>query len=249
MILASGARSNRQFWLSSLLLMFFVVSPAQGSGEPEQSREIAEGISNLFIAFKQVINQQQSHINNPEIGDKGLTSEVIIEKAMQRYLANNGKPFTFSKHKKLAVAQRHMIDSARVIMDEAQVLINEPGIGFKGFITAIFSRRLASEFTERSPNISFKFTAPLELLRSARNKADSWEQGVFDKQFSSPEWQVGKPYAEVVGENYRWMLPVYHQPGCLSCHGGPEGSIDNLGFIKEGAQLGDLAGALSVDVR
>jgi general secretion pathway protein A len=42
------------------------------------------------------------------------------------------------------------------------------------------------------------------------------------------------------------MLPLYYEPACLHCHGGPKGERDISGYTKEGGKEGELAGAISV---
>ena len=42
------------------------------------------------------------------------------------------------------------------------------------------------------------------------------------------------------------MVPIYQKDGCLTGHGKPKGSIDITGAVREGAELGDLAGAFSI---
>ena len=45
---------------------------------------------------------------------------------------------------------------------------------------------------------------------------------------------------------YCKAIPVKH--GCLTCHGEPAGELDETGFPREGYQLGDLAGAVSLAI-
>ena len=48
------------------------------------------------------------------------------------------------------------------------------------------------------------------------------------------------------GKAVRVMLPLYYGKGCLGCHGTPKGETDVSGYKKEGANEGDLGGAISV---
>lgn len=45
---------------------------------------------------------------------------------------------------------------------------------------------------------------------------------------------------------FRYMLPMYYSAECMPCHGGPAGEIDIAGFPKEGGNVGELAGAISI---
>jgi hypothetical protein len=46
----------------------------------------------------------------------------------------------------------------------------------------------------------------------------------------------------------RALTPIYYSQDCLACHGKPRGILDISGYPREGAQEGDLAGAISVQI-
>jgi general secretion pathway protein A len=48
------------------------------------------------------------------------------------------------------------------------------------------------------------------------------------------------------GKSMRVLLPLFYGKNCLSCHGAPKGERDVTGYPREGAQEGDLGGAISV---
>lgn len=45
---------------------------------------------------------------------------------------------------------------------------------------------------------------------------------------------------------FRYITPLYIDKYCLDCHGKPKGQIDISGYPKEGLEIGDFAGALSL---
>ena len=47
---------------------------------------------------------------------------------------------------------------------------------------------------------------------------------------------------------YRYVTPLYIEEACLDCHGGPAGTIDMAGYTREGLEVGDLAGIISVAI-
>ncbi len=47
-------------------------------------------------------------------------------------------------------------------------------------------------------------------------------------------------------EVFRVLVPEYYGAGCLGCHGEPSGEIDITGYPKEGGQLDDLGGVISI---
>ena len=55
--------------------------------------------------------------------------------------------------------------------------------------------------------------------------------------------------AEVDGKaTFRYVSSLRAERNCLECHGQPAGEKDVTGFKKEGMQLGDLAGAVSISL-
>ncbi len=44
------------------------------------------------------------------------------------------------------------------------------------------------------------------------------------------------------------MMPIYYSEDCLACHGNPKGFLDISGYPREGAQAGELAGAISIQI-
>lgn len=59
-------------------------------------------------------------------------------------------------------------------------------------------------------------------------------------------------YEQLVTENgqqvFRYLQPLRIQEACLGCHGGVQGEIDPFGYEKEGLQVNDLKGAITVTV-
>ncbi|MCI0541386.1 MAG: DUF3365 domain-containing protein [Verrucomicrobiales bacterium] len=138
-------------------------------------------------------------------------------------------------------------------MTEAQPLINEKGKGFKGFLPAVFARQVGERTSEKlSSKVSIKLTAPKDFLRNRANRPDDWETNVMETKFRSASWEKGKSFAESGAhkgkKGYRLALPEYYGESCLSCHGGPKGERDITGGLKEGGQLNELGGAISVVV-
>lgn len=56
-------------------------------------------------------------------------------------------------------------------------------------------------------------------------------------------WQVDRSSGEPL---FRFVMPLWIEPECLPCHGGPPGQVDVAGFPKEGLQVGELGGAITV---
>jgi general secretion pathway protein A len=138
-----------------------------------------------------------------------------------------------------------LIDASKDVVRDAQVVINQRGIGYKNFIPATFGSQAAARFSKRS-RVQLKQTALQP--RNPKNEPDEYESSVL-------RWLSGRPNGEAYvseltesGGTLRVMMPIYYQRECLACHGTPKGEWDISGYPKEGAQEGDLAGAISVKI-
>jgi hypothetical protein len=228
--------------------------PAAAS--PAASREtLAVETATLFRAARVVLSQRQAHINNPDLGDKGLTGGVVVAATKENYVAMAKRDFSLADEGSIeGKVQRAMFESIEEVMDQAQDLINEKGKGFKGFLPAVFGRQVAERFSKRMDGlVAIKLTAPKAYVRNRRNLPDEWESAVIEERFKSAGWETGKSHFEdgqsVRGRKAaRLILPEYYQDSCLGCHGEPKGERDISGGKKEGGKLGELGGAISVVV-
>ena len=173
-------------------------------------------------AARTAISANQGRINDPAIGDKGLTGRVVVDKA--------------------AIVE---------VMDENQATINQRDIGFKGFVPAVFARLVNERFKRKmGREAELKVTAPLDLVRNRKARPDAWETAAIRDSLRRPDWPKGQILTQVATakgrEAFRVLVPEYYGAGCLRCHGEPKGEIDVTGYPKEGGKLGDLAGAISI---
>ena len=207
----------------------------------------SESLTTLFRASRKVISVNQGLINDASKGNKGLDGKAVVAMARGNYKEAAGKPLAKGK------AQKAMLDSVSEIMKEAQDLINQQDVGFKGFLPAIFARRVAGRFSQKMDgSMSIKLTAPKKYVRNRANRPDKWEHDVIENKFKSDGYENGKPFFEIAqskGKNaFRYILPEYYGESCLGCHGSPKGELDITGGKKEGGVLGELGGAISLAI-
>ena len=216
------------------------------------NEEIALSLSTLLRSARAVISNKQKHINNPDIGDKGLSADVVVGIAKENYKKATGTDIDSidpdSLHGQLIAAELQAVSD---VMDDAQSTINEQGKGLKGFLPAIFARLVTQQFGAAvGDKATIKLTAPKNYVRNRANRPDKWEHKVIETMFRSPDHPNGQHFAEVASvkgkEAYRLILPEYYKESCLACHGGPKGERDITGGKKEGGTLGELGGAISV---
>lgn len=246
-----GMRASR---LALSVCLLGVVCPALSNvaHADENNLTTALLLADILRAARTEIAGQQPVINNELIGDKGLTGEVVQQRVLDRLkelgISEDLAQPADAREEKLIDAQ---LESIREILDENQALINNKGIGFKGFVPAVFAQLTNERFGEKVGELAeIKVTAPLDLVRNRKARPDKWEQEVIESRFKSDDWVRGELFAEDAdgsrGAAFRVMVPEYYGEACLACHGSPKGEVDVTGYPKEGGHAGDLGGAISI---
>jgi Protein of unknown function (DUF3365) len=218
----------------------------------DKDAAIAQSLAEMLGDARAVISDNEALINNPDIGDKHLTAEKVIDDAAKRYQKATGvDPATIdpaSRHGRLLKA---MTSAIATVMDGNQQTINEKGTGFKGFIPAVFGRLVSEAFNGLAKGeAEIKITAPPDLVRNRKALPDAWETEVIETKLLGPDWPHGQPYSATVDIDgrtaYRIAVPEYYASSCLACHGMPKGALDLTGYPKDGRKLGDLGGVMSI---
>ncbi len=258
--MAGSARLNSLFRLARsgligtlVLLLLAALGPAGALAATAQDDErTAAMLADMLRAARTVVAQHQDLINDPDIGDKGLTGEVILDEATVSFREATGIDLaTLEPGSRDARLMAALQDAIREITDEHQATINAKGIGLKGFIPAVVGRLVSQRFNEKvGDEALMRVTAPPELVRNRKARPDPWEASAIEAKFKSPDWPTGHTFADLAivegREAYRILVPEYYAAGCLTCHGEPQGEIDITGYPKEGGQLGQLGGVISI---
>ena len=239
-----------------LLLLSVLFIPQISLLAKAENEAFALDLATAFRAARQVVSDKQTHINNPDIGDKGLSSDFVIAQTKVNFKAATGYGFDEAQNQNELYQKSFaaLLESIQRVMDQVQPLINEKGTGFKGFLPAVFARQVSEEFRNAMRGeVSIKLTAPKDYVRNRKNRPDAFENKILEKSFRSSGWETNKHVfveAETVKGQMvdRLMLPEYYGQGCLDCHGEPKGARDITGGKKEGGKLNDLGGAISIIV-
>jgi hypothetical protein len=236
-----------------LLLSGAIASASLAAPEPaDEDSIIAQSLAEMLRDARAIISDNQDRINDPKIGDKGLTAKVVLNQAVETYKKNTGvDPATIDPNSRHGRLLHAMMAAIGEVMDANQSTINAKGIGFKAFIPAVFGRLVGESFARlANGEAELKVTAPPELVRNRKARPDVFEEKIIKTKLAEPAWPRGQPYSEMADAKgrpaYRVMVPEYYAASCLACHGAPKGEMDVTGYPKEGAKQDDLGGVISI---
>jgi len=244
-------------WMVALIVMLLLGPTPTPASPPEQARaeaeETARLLAKLLQAGRLVIEHNQALIDDPHRGEKGFTPDVFERQLREEFLRRTGIDVNelAATSSQLAVPPLArsllpaLIEASKQVVNDAQVVINQRGIGYKNFIPATFGSQTAARFSKRS-HVQLKQTALQP--RNPKNEPDEYETSVL-------HWLSGRPNSEAyvselteAGNTLRVVMPIYYVRECLTCHGEPKGEWDISGYPKEGKREGDLAGAITVRI-
>jgi Protein of unknown function (DUF3365) len=239
--------------LNALLIAGLTAAAAVAASPPaDEDAVITQSLAEMLRDARTVISNNQDLINNPELGDKHLSGQVVLEQAVKGYAKATGKdPTKIDPNSRQGRLLRAMMASIVAVTDDNQATINEKGTGFKGFIPAVFARLVSEDFNQMAKgDAEVKVTAPAELVRNRKARPDAWEAQIIKAKLLDPQWPKGQSYSTVVDTSnrpaFRVMVPEYYAASCLVCHGSPKGEMDITGYPKEGGKLGDLGAVISI---
>jgi hypothetical protein len=233
MIVAAGMTTISLMWST----------PARATTE---AAEVAEHLIELVKIGSEVVSEHQATINDAAKSEKGFTSDFVADQVLERFKKKTKIDLRIPNVVAQANVYLALVEAEREVIDEAQPVINRSGVGFKGFLHAVFAHRVGEHFYKKT-GVRIKLISV--DYRTTNSKPDEFEQEVL-RMFSDPRHPKDQVYARstvVDGRSVlRMMDPEYAAASCLSCHGAPKGERDITGMKKEGWKEGGLAGAISL---
>ncbi len=237
--------------VACMAMLCAAITPAVAENE-STVRETGRLLAVLLDVGRVVIGHNQLLLNDPTKGNKGFTSEVFAQQTLAAFKDRTGHDLanlsaaTVPEMAKPLLAR--LLEESKKTVASYQTVINMPGIKYKGLIPATFGTETGTRFQSWS-GVYMKQTAPDSLVRNPKNKPDAFESAEM-KKMNEPSFpregeQVVSAMAED-GKAVRVLLPLFYGKDCLICHGTPKGERDVTGYPREGAQEGDLGGAISV---
>jgi hypothetical protein len=244
-------------WLRRAFLALSIAGLTAAAGiaaapPADEDAVIAQNLAEMLRDARTVISNNQDLINNPELGDKHLSGQVVLDQAVKGYAKATGSdPTKIDPNSRKGRLLRAMMAAIVAATDENQATINEKGTGFKGFIPAVFARLVSEDFNQMAKGeAEVKVTAPPELVRNRKARPDGWEADIIKTKLLGADWPKGQSYSAVVETNgrpaFRVAVPEYYAASCLVCHGSPKGEMDLTGYPKEGGKTGDLGAVISI---
>ena len=241
---------------AALLLVMFAVgfapAPAAAAGTADDDMTIALNLAAMLRASRAIVSAEQTRIDDPELGDKGLSGQVVLDRAIAQFRQATGiDAAALDPASRQGRLLRAMQASITEVVDANQPTINAKGTGFKAFIPSTFGRLVSEAFArDAKGEAEVKVTAPPELIRNRRARPDAWEAQVIRDKLLVADWPRGQAFSDSVrvGERdaFRVMVPEYYAASCLSCHGEPKGEMDKTGYPKEGSKVDELGGVISI---
>jgi general secretion pathway protein A len=233
----------------SLNLVFFLTCPNIGwtQAPREETEKTAQHLATLLNVGRLIVERNQTLINDPRIGDKGFTPEVFEHEVVDEFILQTTIDLKHLSSHLPSLAKELLpvlLQASTEVVADAQLVINQRGIGYKNFVPATFGSQAARKFSNRS-HVKIKQTALNP--RNLKNTPDVYEENALKRLATQP---VSDTIIEWVdnGETLRAVTPIYYSQDCLACHGKPRGILDISGYPREGAQEGDLAGAISIQI-
>lgn len=115
----------------------------------------------------------------------------------------------------------------------------------KHLVCVVAAKSISMLFTTET-DYSIRFTN--DTPRQAANAPDAFEQEALAAFNADPN---RKAFWRVVDAGdgtrvFRYTEPLYVTESCLECHGDPVGELDQYGYPKEGMQVGQVGGAMSI---
>lgn len=125
----------------------------------------------------------------------------------------------------------------------SEVAFREDGV-YQGLHCAIAGRIIGQSFTKQSDYTTrFVNFSP----RNVAGEPDSFEAEALEAFHADPHRKDFYGFTDYEGEQvFRYVAPMTIEEACLQCHGEPVGELDVTGNPKEGWQMGDVGGAISI---
>lgn len=201
----------------------------------------------LLKVGRSIVAERQPLINDARKAHKGFTGEQMGREVMERFRAQTHIDLAQPTHDAYQDLLLAMVQAEREVIADAQLVINRPGIGFKGFVPSVFARKVGEKIFAKT-GVTLKLTGM--SCRLPGHHPDDFEAEVL-RMFADPRHPKGQQYAKATIVNgkpaVRVLNPDYADADCLTClcNEGPMSGW-NMAGMKAGWNEGALVGAISI---
>src|SRR5437867_2051165 len=159
---SAGQRGcRRKVWiaLTAGLVTFgtvhIVLPPSGWAVERAEAEETSRLLANLLKAGRSVVEHNQLLIDDPQKGDKGLTPEVFEQQLVQEFRKQTGLDLSKLQSTPASITLPPLakellpafVLASKEVVRDAQVVINQLGLGYKNFIPATYGSKAAARFS------------------------------------------------------------------------------------------------------
>src|SRR5439155_2676836 len=117
----------------------------------QETEETARLLAILLDSGRYVINENQDLFDDPKNEQKGFSPEVFEQQLIEVFRSRSGIDLHELQSARLPRRAKEMLTVldalGKKVVAEAQPEINNKGVGFKGFSSAIFGLKCANRFT------------------------------------------------------------------------------------------------------
>lgn len=241
------------------VLLTLVLLGASAARVRGQTKDGAYYFDQLKQSMLEVLTENQKLINQkPDGSPKSdtLAADAFYRETYAVFKSVMGTDFSpktlegQTDAAKIAPVLASLLQAGRDHCAKLQTAINGEPDGStkpKKFIPAVFGRLAADRFA-RKTGVAIKQTTLGKGAYKARNpynNPDEWETKALQAVLA-PGWELNKGYGESLADGYRYLKPVYIKQPCLTCHGNPVGEDAPYGHKKEGYEVGEIRGGISV---
>lgn len=180
-----------------------------------------------------------------------LKIAVLLSAVMVAALCVSGFWSAFSQQEQ---AQKEMLEKAQILAQEMDAVWTFFETNQHQFKTdengnyelyCVIAAKAVSKFFTSETDYVIRYTN-----LTTRRKADAPDAFETEAMRSFIDQGLLEYYAMDQGEDgaqvFRYARPLFIAEPCLECHGEPAGEFDAFGYEKEGKQIGDVAGAVSI---
>lgn len=149
------------------------------------------------------------------------------------------------KEKAAVIAQQLIATRSFIALKQDTINATSDGCyEFKHLNPAAVGKGIGEIFNGYS---GYKFKQTRAIVRDPYNAPDNFEIEAMKQLAADKNLKELWGYDEIDGNRvFRYLVPLYYDESCLSCHGKPVGAKDISGYAKEGFTAGQFAGSISV---